>query len=368
MSMNTPDARTDQPRETRIGDRIWLSAPGVYRIVLTTGYETGDVNVWLLDGDEPVLFDAGTGTDASNNELRGALADIGRRMTDIRMLLLTHAHIDHCGGAGVVAGEAGCPVLVHESELRRVRDFKAVSRVEVEAMAPVLDLMGFEGDVGDRARTMLDSLSSTAVPCPDAMPLPEVVDVGGRRISWSYRPGHSPADVVFLMDDMPLAFTGDHILPHVASSPALDYRDQGMYHQALPRYRASLVESASLTRLTGCPGHGATFADVGARARMIMRTQEIRLSRVRGIVTKTGARTVFQVTCELFGRNFRWEILMLANETAGYLKVLTDEGVVAMQRAPGVPDRFIPMADGSVESGSGGRWPTDAGHNRIVTS
>lgn len=341
--MKTPPEISDSGLEEQVAPRVFAVGDSLFRITLTTGYATGDVNVWLLDGDEPVLFDTGTGSDTGIRELETALGAVGRKFADIRHLLLTHAHIDHCGAAGVIARESGCRVYSHVSELDRVRDFKTVSKKEVAAMMPALASIGFEGPVGEKATKMLDSLSATATSCPDAEPLPDRLETSAGTLTWAHRPGHSRADVLYFLEGTQFVLTGDHLLPHVATSPSLDYRDGLDYHQALIRYRESLKESQGLGTKTGCPGHGPAFRDTGVRAAAVLKTQEIRLERVRKIIAKTGATTVFQVTCALFGRDYRWEILMLANETAGYLKVLADEGACRIERNPGGPDVIRPL-------------------------
>jgi 2-aminobenzoylacetyl-CoA thioesterase len=52
--------------------------------------------VFLLDGPRPVLFDAGFSC-LTSFYLRDARAVLGRRCPEL--LLLTHSHFDHCGGA-----------------------------------------------------------------------------------------------------------------------------------------------------------------------------------------------------------------------------------------------------------------------------
>ena len=117
--------------EKRIGENIFHIDDNLYRIPLPTGYRIGDANVFFQDGDQPVLFDSGTGNDDSMLVLAEALKVIGRSVTEIQHLMLTHAHIDHSGGAGKVCAESGCRVYVHEREVDRVKDFLAVSRKEM---------------------------------------------------------------------------------------------------------------------------------------------------------------------------------------------------------------------------------------------
>jgi glyoxylase-like metal-dependent hydrolase (beta-lactamase superfamily II) len=68
------------------------SRPAVTRIRLPS------VNVYLLDGDRPLLIDSGTR--ASGGKLRSELARHHVRPVDLGGILLTHGHADHAGGAG----------------------------------------------------------------------------------------------------------------------------------------------------------------------------------------------------------------------------------------------------------------------------
>jgi glyoxylase-like metal-dependent hydrolase (beta-lactamase superfamily II) len=53
----------------------------------------GGNNTWLVDGEKPLLVDAGTGLDAHIDALRQAVG--GRRLAT---LFVTHGHRDHSGG------------------------------------------------------------------------------------------------------------------------------------------------------------------------------------------------------------------------------------------------------------------------------
>ncbi len=77
------------------------------------------VNAHLLVGDAGcVLVDAGLpGTAPKVGE---ALARAGCGWRDLKLVVVTHAHVDHAGGAAEVRERSGAPVVAHEAELEHL--------------------------------------------------------------------------------------------------------------------------------------------------------------------------------------------------------------------------------------------------------
>lgn len=339
--------------EQRIGERITRLTQHLYRIQLPTGYRVGDVNVFFLDGDEPVLFDSGTGGDEGMAVLADSLKTVGRRISDIRHLMLTHAHIDHCGGAGKICDEAGCGVFVHSREVDRVRDFMEVSKKELYPMLPMLVQMGFERSAGEVGLLMLNKLGETTSPCPCAGELPEKLETSHGAITFVWVPGHSSGDVLFRIEGLPHVITGDHVLPGMTTSPAVDIDDGLEYDRSFRRYQDSLKQTAALEGLPGCAGHGPVFPDVGGRARSLLRTQEKRKLRMAAVLAERGPGTPLEIAVRLFGTEYRFEMLMFANEVTGYARQLESEGLCSIRREPGFPDMIVPTrpVTGSPQAG-----------------
>lgn len=74
-----------------------------------------NVNCWLLEDDDGLtLVDAGL--PGTWRELVDAVNHLGHQLTDIRALVLTHAHFDHVGMARRLIRELGLPVHAHPDE------------------------------------------------------------------------------------------------------------------------------------------------------------------------------------------------------------------------------------------------------------
>src|SRR5205809_3321006 len=86
-------------------------------ISLPTPFYIGPVNVYLIAEDPVTLIDTGPKTKEAVETLRAGLRSAGVSVSDIRRIVLTHAHEDHCGLARALRDEAkDAEVFVHDWE------------------------------------------------------------------------------------------------------------------------------------------------------------------------------------------------------------------------------------------------------------
>lgn len=58
-----------------------------------------------------------TGLPGGPKHVLAGLAAIGRQPSDVRRIVVTHAHPDHAGGAAALAGTTGAPVAIHGDDV-----------------------------------------------------------------------------------------------------------------------------------------------------------------------------------------------------------------------------------------------------------
>lgn len=86
------------------------------RIVRVPIVPFGVVNCHLVIGEQGcVLVD--TGVPGSHRKIERALKAEGRSLKDIRLIVVTHAHMDHAGSAARVRQLSGAPIVAHEGDL-----------------------------------------------------------------------------------------------------------------------------------------------------------------------------------------------------------------------------------------------------------
>ncbi len=84
-----------------------------------TTLDIGFVNAFLVQGQRPVLVD--TGMPDHVDDIVEKLAEQGVAPEDLSLILLTHGHQDHFGGAAGLKALTDAPLAVHQADAEAVR-------------------------------------------------------------------------------------------------------------------------------------------------------------------------------------------------------------------------------------------------------
>lgn len=175
-------------------------------------------NCWLLaseESDEAVVVDPGFEPAA----VRALLDAAGRTPAAI---LATHAHLDHMGEAGDLAGEV--PVYVHEADAVAFTDEPAWNAGFENPLVPVKDLRTFVGG--------------------------EVLSSAGLSIEVMHTPGHTPGHCCFRLEADTLVLSGDLVFAGSIGRSDFANSDPAKMRESLRAFLAFSDETAVL------PGHG----------------------------------------------------------------------------------------------------------------
>ena len=85
-----------------------------------------DLYSFFIDAPEPAIVDTGIASSPAEG-MAPALEALGRRIEDVRWILLTHGHIDHVGGAHALWELTGrrAQVVIHEADAPMLRSRQA---------------------------------------------------------------------------------------------------------------------------------------------------------------------------------------------------------------------------------------------------
>lgn len=111
------------------------------RIVTVPILPWGMVNSFLLVGERPVIVDSGV--PGSAPKVLAALAREGFAPGDVSLILITHRHVDHIGGAAALKHATGAPVAVHALDAEWLSRGDGGSRPPTGWPGRLFDLTGF---------------------------------------------------------------------------------------------------------------------------------------------------------------------------------------------------------------------------------
>jgi len=182
-----------------------------------------DAAIYLIHFDgHAALVDAGCGY--ANESLLANVRACGVRTEQIELLLLTHCHFDHTGGAASLRALLQCQTVAHQLD------------------ATFLEI----GDNGVTAATWYGSTIEPFVVDRKIAGPRETIQLGARTLEAIHIPGHSPGSLVYLAESQGLQvlFGQDVHGPLDAS-----------FHSNRKDYQESLKLLMSLEADILCEGH-----------------------------------------------------------------------------------------------------------------
>jgi glyoxylase-like metal-dependent hydrolase (beta-lactamase superfamily II) len=198
----------------------------------------GPSNAYLLENENGlILVDAGLVL--FDQMILQRMEEIGR--DDLRLIFITHAHIDHYGGAAALRRKTGAPIAIHpddaeamaagETRLGTIRDWGWVSDASLPAVEQVVKVEATPADV------LLEDGDTLA-------------EYGFANAVVIHTPGHTPGSTSLMVNGTH-AFLGDLVSstggPHAQSSYAHSWRQLSRSLQEMQALHPAIVYA----------GHGA---------------------------------------------------------------------------------------------------------------
>lgn len=186
---------------------------------------------FFIDAPEPAIVDTGIASSPAEGMVP-ALAALGRRIEDVRWILLTHGHIDHVGGAFALRELAGrrAQVAIGAADAPMLRSRRA--HVEEYLGGRGRYLHDPEGEA--RQTAAADAVISGELDPTLTLHGGETLSLGGDvTVSVHAVPGHTAGSVAYVIDGQNSVFTGDAVQIHGAANGFPGYADPGAYRASL---------------------------------------------------------------------------------------------------------------------------------------
>ncbi len=149
--------------------------------------------VYIYDTERPAVIDTGLGT--NYEYILDALEELGIGREGLECIIPTHIHLDHAGGAGILAEKTGAEVYVHEFGVKHLVD-------------PTRLWEGTKESVGERIQFYTEP-----EPIPEeritALEGGDRIDLGETTLAVHHAPGHAFHQAIFHDADEEVVFAAD---------------------------------------------------------------------------------------------------------------------------------------------------------------
>ncbi|MBO0726836.1 MAG: MBL fold metallo-hydrolase [Blastocatellia bacterium] len=301
----------------------------IEKLVIPTPFPVGPINIYVVVDDPITLVDTGPKTDQAAAALREQLRKLGFKTEDIKRIVLTHTHEDHCGLAGTLQRDSGARVYVHEWESQNISDHRH-TRVDpdlliragapgedLEAMATRYQLIQRLADAVEDVETYRDEQEF-------------VFASGSLRVI--HTPGHTPGSSCLLREGARLLLSGDTILKNITPNPVLnrDPINPNRRFPSLGEYLVSLARIRALAPTLIRTSHGDDVTDYEEHFHRLVRHIHERLARVISLVPKHGV-TAWDMSKMMFPNVSDINRFLAVSEVVANLDLAVAEGKLRIE-------------------------------------
>ncbi len=308
-------------------------------ISIPTPFYVGDVNVYLIKEDPVTLIDVGPKTPEAAKALREKLGRNGVQIADVRRIVLTHAHEDHCGLAKQVRDEAkDAEILVHEWETGHL-----FGRLAHEEHRKLMMRSGVPEKVFSEMQALYENISLLTDSLEDGefSPLRDEMELefesGTLRVL--HTPGHTPGSCSFAREANRTLICGDCVLKRITPNPILspDPIDPARRFPSLGEYLVSLAKLREFKPTLVYGGHGEPVHDFEEIFNRYVRAIDDRQRRVVSLVSSAGV-TAFDIAQKIFPDSFDHDVhrFLAISEAIAHLDYAHAEGKTAVEFRDGV--------------------------------
>lgn len=191
-----------------------------YRIFPVTHYQQNCSLIWCDETRDAALIDPG-------GETERLLQQVDSLGLKLKMVLLTHGHIDHVAAAPEIAAQCQVPIIGPHAE----------DAFWLEMLPQLHEKFGFPPIASFTPNRWLEH--------------GDHIELGHLRLEVLHCPGHTPGHVVFYNREQAITFVGDVLFQGSIGRTDFPRGDHQLLLQSIAQHLLSLDDS-----VTVIPGHG----------------------------------------------------------------------------------------------------------------
>ncbi len=301
----------------------------IHKITLPTGFPIGDVNVYIVKDDPVTLIDTGVNGAIAEHIFSKNLSQIGLSFYDIKRIIVTHTHLDHCGLAGRIQELSDAKVYVYHTKTRELENFSSnylkqtrkIKNFYLQSAVPSSLLTR-----GHNKRIQASYMGSSA---QEVKPLKDGDKIESSNYSFDviHTPGHTDNLICLHESKKGILFSSDHLT--LLNKPFVRFREifeeESGELGCMKDFFNSLNKISKLEMLYTFPGHGDFILDPKGSIEQI---KDFYIERKNNIakILRRGLKNRFELCRALFGFLNDREIFKGIPEITGLLELLESEG------------------------------------------
>lgn len=294
----------------------------------------------VVNNDLRILVDAGSGTDASHENLLKGLDRAGVQPQDLTNIILTHAHIDHYGGLTKLKPLTPAKVGCHELDVQTVTHHEARQAVVSHRLGSFLTYAGLAKDEVDSLLNIYRFTKTLYNSIPVDFTLQgDQGNVESLPFNFIHLPGHCPGHIALRLDDIILC--GDMVVegvtPHLTPETIHPFSGLDRYLDSLHKFQLWAPGARLILN-----GHDAAITDLPA---VVNATHNNILRRMRSALEALAEPCTIAEVCNIvYEKPSGYNLLLTLEKMGAYIEHLYEHAMIEVVNADeveqGMPARY----------------------------
>nr|WP_280521421.1 MBL fold metallo-hydrolase [Paenibacillus mangrovi] len=272
---------------------------GIIQVKISMSFPLRWVNSYVLQGPEGLtIIDPGPHTPENEEEWKRAFAELGRAISEVENIVLTHHHPDHLGCSGWIQQQSGCKVWISERAFQETELMWGPKSTMNADLPELFRSQGMPKEWTSQLEVHMNSFVSQITPRPEVAFIPEgkLFSMGGREWLPVETAGHAPGHLSFYHEESGEILCGDAVLPQISPNVSLM---PGSDPEPLQSFLQGLLKLKNLKVSTAYPGHRNPFQHFEERLEALLLHHEERLAKIEQLLASAPA-TGFELCAFLF--------------------------------------------------------------------